>query len=198
MSEVKSEGLEVVGYLNDVGLHWTRDSAEFSGGTVSELMAVTQHEQLIAARDARIAELEDRPEWVTIQIQQNTIEDLRAELAALREQVPVAWFTEDHLTDKSATTYSHVVAVRWEVKGWPVSELYAAPVAKQVVYACPRCGTGMQADPDSKPVKPQVVMPERLSYYADLTEITNSYNDGWNDCLDELSRLNAADQEGGV
>jgi hypothetical protein len=39
----------------------------------------------------------------------------------------VAWYTDDHLTDRSATTYDPVVAARWRAKGWPVSCLYAAP-----------------------------------------------------------------------
>lgn len=38
---------------------------------------------------------------------------------------PVAWFTEDHLTDKSATTWDSTVAERWRAKGWPVGELFA-------------------------------------------------------------------------
>lgn len=37
---------------------------------------------------------------------------------------PVAWFTEDHLADKSATTWDSEVAARWLEKGWPVSKLY--------------------------------------------------------------------------
>lgn len=37
---------------------------------------------------------------------------------------PVAWFTEDHLTDKSATTWDSSVAERWREKGWPVGELF--------------------------------------------------------------------------
>ena len=39
---------------------------------------------------------------------------------------PVAWYTEDHLNDKSATTWSKDVAERWRAKGWPVENLYAA------------------------------------------------------------------------
>ena len=35
----------------------------------------------------------------------------------------VAWHTEDHLTDKSATTYIREVADRWLAKGWPVKEM---------------------------------------------------------------------------
>ena len=39
---------------------------------------------------------------------------------------PAGWNTEDHLTDKSATTYSPVVRDRWLAKGWPVWPLYTA------------------------------------------------------------------------
>ena len=42
-------------------------------------------------------------------------------------QEPVAWHTEDHLTDRSATTYSKDMAYRWECKGWPVTPLYTTP-----------------------------------------------------------------------
>jgi hypothetical protein len=46
----------------------------------------------------------------------------------MREQIkPVAWRTEDHLTDKSATTYDSAMAERWRSKGWPVHALYDAP-----------------------------------------------------------------------
>lgn len=41
----------------------------------------------------------------------------------------VAWFTDDHLTDKSATTWDRSTAERWRAKGWPVHGLcLAAPV----------------------------------------------------------------------
>lgn len=43
-------------------------------------------------------------------------------------QEAVGWFTDDYLTDKSATTYDPLVAERWRNKGWPVTALYAAPV----------------------------------------------------------------------
>ena len=56
-------------------------------------------------------------------------------IAALREalaeqpaqQEPYGWHTEDHLTDRSATTYSKDVADRWKSKGWPVTPLYTSP-----------------------------------------------------------------------
>jgi hypothetical protein len=54
------------------------------------------------------------------------IETLRARLAE-KEQEPVAWFTEDYMEDKSATTYSKEMAERWKEKGWPVTPLYTAP-----------------------------------------------------------------------
>jgi len=52
---------------------------------------------------------------------------LAAQPAAAQEAV--GWFTDDYLTDKSATTYDPLVAERWRNKGWPVTALYAATVA---------------------------------------------------------------------
>lgn len=44
--------------------------------------------------------------------------------APIERDEPVAWFTDDHLTDKSATTWDRTVADRWRAKGWPVGELF--------------------------------------------------------------------------
>ena len=49
------------------------------------------------------------------------------EVGAPQPTEPVAWYTDDHLTDKSATTWDRTVAARWRDKGWPVGELFAAP-----------------------------------------------------------------------
>ena len=43
------------------------------------------------------------------------------------EAVPIGWFTDDHLTDRSATTYDKTVADRWVAKGWPITPIYTAP-----------------------------------------------------------------------
>ena len=44
---------------------------------------------------------------------------------------PYGWHTEDHLIDKSATTYSKEVADRWKAKGWPVTPMYVdLPIEK--------------------------------------------------------------------
>lgn len=50
-------------------------------------------------------------------------------------QEAVGWFTDDYLTDKSATTYDPLVAERWRNKGWPVTALYAAPVIAATAWA---------------------------------------------------------------
>jgi hypothetical protein len=53
--------------------------------------------------------------------------ELEAELATLKAQEPIGWYTDDHLTDKSATTYDRAIAERWDEKGWQLWPLYAAP-----------------------------------------------------------------------
>jgi len=65
--------------------------------------------------------MNDLPDWC------DDAFHLLRELAAEPVQEPMAWHTEDHLTDPSATTYSKDVADRWQSKGWPVTPLYAAP-----------------------------------------------------------------------
>lgn len=44
----------------------------------------------------------------------------------MNELKPVAWHTEDHESDKSATTYDAEVAERWRTKGWPVTPHFLA------------------------------------------------------------------------
>ena len=46
---------------------------------------------------------------------------------AERGKEATAWFTDDHLCDRSATTYCPDVAERWRQKGWPVTPLYTTP-----------------------------------------------------------------------
>jgi hypothetical protein len=55
------------------------------------------------------------------------MEALRDAIEQAEKQEPVAWFTEDHREDKSATTYSKKMSERWKEKGWPVTPLYTAP-----------------------------------------------------------------------
>ena len=45
----------------------------------------------------------------------------------------VGWYTEDHLDDKSATTYSREVADRWLAKGWPVNGIANAADAQAII-----------------------------------------------------------------
>lgn len=56
----------------------------------------------------------------------NHVEDVRAMVAApspagVDGLEVIGWYTEDHLDDKSATTYSREVADRWLAKGWPIT-----------------------------------------------------------------------------
>jgi hypothetical protein len=59
---------------------------------------------------------------------EQAITALRQAIVEADQQEPVAWFTDDHREDKSATTYSKRMAERWKEKGWPVTPLYTAPV----------------------------------------------------------------------
>lgn len=49
--------------------------------------------------------------------------------AEAKQGEPVAWYTEDHLIDKSATTWNEENARRWREKGWPVMNLYTHPAS---------------------------------------------------------------------
>jgi hypothetical protein len=63
------------------------------------------------------------------------IKDIEAYLAKQPvEQEPVAWHTDDHLTDRSATTYRKDMAYAWECKGWPVTPLYTQPSGSLIVH----------------------------------------------------------------
>ena len=182
-----------------------------------ELIACLEGE--IAKRDARVAELEAGPLMAPeearagIALQLKEIDHLRAELAAIKAQEPIGWYTEDHLDDKSATTYSWTVAERWVEKGWPVSPLYAAPVseAKAQEPDCDRsaCGDfspGPCDNPDcsarrdrmvgAPAAKAQgVVMPQSPHWPADdshLSDYDRGHLQGRCDMRSEVIRLNAA------
>ena len=72
-----------------------------------------------------------------------------------------AWHTEDHLTDKSATTYKADIADMWRKKGWPVTPMYYA--------------TSQPAVPD----KAEPLQSNHSSWDA-------GFNEGWNACRDAL------------
>ena len=89
---------------------------------------MNKSEQLITYLEGEIAKRDE--ELAACRVAVENCEVFRAELATIKEQDPIGWYTEDHLDDKSATTYSWTVAERWVEKGWPVSPLYAAPVSE--------------------------------------------------------------------
>jgi hypothetical protein len=152
----------------------------------------------IAERDARIAELEVRPEWVTIQIQKNTIDDLRAELAAMCEQVPVAWSYKEYVwaTGLGGSVWRDKLETErpnpdeCEVKD--VAPLYAAPVAKQQVVMPRR--EWLQSDGLIYSLENDTNF-----YEINVTQVEGSRHDGKRADLASklIALLNAADQGGG-
>lgn len=46
---------------------------------------------------------------------------------------PIGYFTEDHLIDRSATTYEKSTADRWMKKGWPVFNLYNREAFQSII-----------------------------------------------------------------
>ena len=99
--------------------------------------------------------------------------------AARRE--PIAWYTEDYLTDRSATTYDLATMERWKAKGWPVSPLYIdlpAPVA----VALPERLT--QAELEELEVIEAFIHGQGLSNLAGTMAAARQF-------IDEVTRLNA-------
>lgn len=148
---------------------------------------MNKSEQLIACLEGEIASRDVEIERVTANC--NALDDqndqLRAELAAIKAQEPVAWL------DTDGELYAANVLAGLGIKTNKLTPLYAAPVseAKAQVYQCPRCATSMQVDVGAKPAKAHgVVMPER----ANASHGSHDHQSGWNECLKEVARLNAA------
>ena len=137
---------------------------------------------------ARIAELEDDLKFAHSMLAEVSKAGmaLRAELAAIKAQEPIGWYTEDHLDDKSATTYSWTVAERWVEKGWPVSPLYAAQVSEakaQGVVQWPNADEIMQmAFEEGQPAD------DASGYYFELEEFDLFIER----LMSEVASLNAA------
>ena len=45
----------------------------------------------------------------------------------------IGWYTDDHLDDKSATTYSRAAADHWLAKGWPITGIANAADAQAII-----------------------------------------------------------------
>ena len=125
------EVVEVVAYLLPDYAISRRLSTHSEMKIGKPLMTVAQHQRITAAMAAEVATW--RSSAVMLEQANAGIAQLngklRAELAEVKGREAVAWHTEDHLDDKSATTYRKEVAERWRAKGWPVWPLYASPPA---------------------------------------------------------------------
>ena len=174
--------------------------------------------ELAALRDQAGQILGLRAQVSELSLSLSKTETLRAELAAIKAQEPVAQLDKSYAYDAIDLFLRNELCDDTYGKFSAYLDLiYAAPVAKPQVYECPRCGTGMQVDDSAKPspVAKPVVIPER-EVIAKLREIAvrermfrieetytspeisdsisllNSEIDGF------ILSLNAADQEGGV
>jgi len=93
------------------------------------------HDKRIMAERHLLAMLANAPSPAGVD---DHVEDVRAMVAApspagVDGLEVVGWYTEDHLDDKSATTYSREVADRWLAKGWPVNGIANAAAAQAII-----------------------------------------------------------------
>lgn len=155
MSEVKNEGLEVVGYL--VGGELSESRCLVTGVTNEPLCRHSEALALVAGLRVLVSAERDQ---------------LRAELAQLKAQEPAAW--EIYYADDDsfhAITRDKALIEGYSKMAYTIKPLYTAPVAKPAV------------------------MPERAT--TDNTCADPKWLYGWNSCLDQFARLNAAADQGG-
>lgn len=115
---------------------------------------------------------------------------LEASASRLTEQhqsQPVAWFTDDHLTDKSATTWDSEVAERWRAKGWPVSQLYthADPVEIEALR-----GAYLRAGEREHELRTELAqLRAALKFYADRDHYSTDDGSNWDSCSGEPANI---------
>ena len=144
-SEVKNEGLEVVAWISADGTHAEASTKSTVYG--SHTIPLCRHSEALAGyavRDARIAELEEQRDRFMASIERKhklmnddaaEIDQLRAELSAIKAQEPVARMHTKQI--KWLPAKPSVTCSVWNRSGATPSiasfraPLYAAPVAKQ-------------------------------------------------------------------
>jgi len=178
---LENEGLEVVAYgypdqLRELFKTCGSATCAVWNKQSGPLVAICLHSEALAGyakRDARIAELEASPLMTPDEckagfaLQLAEINQLRAELAAIKSQEPVAWMLNNE-KGRIEEILPYMPCASDMQPYWPEPlQLYAAPVAKQVV------------------------MPGR----KDMTrgfDAQRTFAMGWNAYADEYNRLNAA------
>jgi hypothetical protein len=122
----------------------------------------------------------DQPDGGSVSVQEQVrrmrqdCDQLRAELAVLRERVPVEY--------QQLSRYGNWDRI--DKVAFDLGMLSTAPERFRPLYAAP--------------VAKQVVMPERKKWDASAGSAENMKSAAYNAALDAVARLNAADQEGGV
>lgn len=154
---------------------------ESSSARAEQLIACLEGE--IAKRDARIVELEAdlRGYRDGAKAEADAGDEARAECRQLRAKL--AFFTgyghDPHPSDKLIELALINFGGKWDGDRWAIEDADLHPFVRSF------------AAPVSEAKAQVVVMPER-SNERNFTDLLTNYASGWNDCLDEVARLNAA------
>jgi|GEM_PF-4246958 len=116
------------------------------------------------------------------------LETCAARLPAEQHQgEPVAWFTEDHLTDKSATTWDGAVADQWRAKGWPVSQLYTHADTGELDALR---GAYLRAGEREHELRTELAqLRAALKFYADRDHYSTDDGLNWDSCSGEPANI---------
>lgn len=124
--------------------------------------------------------LEEQPEWAQVQILKNTIADLQGDIEKLQADLAAQPQGEpSHWADESGNT------ITAELKAYNL-KLGGAPSAASMHYARP-----LYAE---QPAPVAVVLPERrqIPSLFGRKERGHEEDEGFNECIDEVARLNAS------
>ena len=96
----------------------------------------------------------------------------------------IGWYTEDHLDDKSATTYSREVANRWLAKGWPVIGIANESDAQAII-------DGLRGGVERLQFSLEVAKTDELSaaVYAETESIKHSLWNAEKECDQHAQRI---------
>ncbi|WP_038995132.1 hypothetical protein [Pseudomonas putida] len=136
--------------------------------------------------------LEDRCAYVRAE----QVNALLAQPAAQHQGEPVAYWVIDEFGQKKVVLPGSETVARGKARGYAMRPLYFHPPTSDGFSAGDMADQGAKAFRDGQRA---LVLPDRELYTKYLPGVTprnaaevNGYKDGWNACLEEVSRLNAA------